>query len=99
MVRPKLAAPQLTIAEDQHEYKPVTAAMVRHPLYPTTSDRAEDTNSFVLAFQPSVDEVARLADGEAIYVSLLTFNRPMQPIIVSIGAAETAAMYGVEVEA
>ena len=111
MIRPKLIAPQVTIAEDQDEYKPLTAAVVRHPSYPAArvgfpdnttglppGEHFAETNSVVLAFQPSAEERARIAAGEAIYVSLLTFNRPMQPIIVAVGPENMARWFGVEVE-
>jgi hypothetical protein len=112
MIRPRLVAPQVTIAEDQDQYKTMTAAIVRHPLYAAGRVAFDDdtpglpegenvipANSIVVAFQPSEEERAQLAAGEAIYISLLTYNRPMNPIIVSVGAAATAAIYDLEVEA
>jgi hypothetical protein len=94
MVRPKLDTHQVTIAEEQDEYKPVTAAFVRHPAYADV----QGFNSLVLAFRPNDEERARLAAGEDIYVSLLTFMQPMQPIIVGVGAEATAAIYDVGIE-
>jgi hypothetical protein len=96
MIRPKLDALQVTIAEDQEEYKPVTAALVDHPLY---TIRDTDYNTVVLAFRPTADELGQLNDGAEIYVSLLTFGGPMQPIICTVGAQQTADIYGIPVEA
>jgi len=102
MVRPKLVAPQITIAEDQAEFKPVTAALARHPDYHGRGYRVgldtHELNTVVLAFRPSDEERARLAAGEDIYLSLLTFMQPMQAVIVSVGPQEPAGWYGVEVE-
>lgn len=102
MIRPRLDAPQVTIAEDQQEYLPVTAAIVRNPQYNAAlyaqNGELHKANCVVLAFRPSDEERARLVAGEDLYVSLLTFMQPMQPILVSVGPEEPAAWYGVEVE-
>lgn len=98
MVRPKLVAPQVTVAEDQEEFKSLTAALVHNTLYQARQTDQGPLNTLVLAFRPSDEERARLTAGEDIYISLLTYLGPMQAIIVGVGAEETAAMYGVEVE-
>lgn len=98
MVRPRLDAPQVTIAEDQEEFKPVTAALVRHPQYAARETQHGPLNSVVLAFRPSDEERARLAAGEDLYVSLLTFLEPMQGIILSVGPEEPSGWYNVAVE-
>lgn len=94
MIRPRLDTFQFSVGENQEEYKTLTAAAVRHPSY---SD-VQGINTLVLAFEPTPDERARLANGEAIYVSLLTFGKPMQPIMVHVGPDGPAAIYGVGVE-
>lgn len=103
MIRPKLEAVQLTIAEEQEEYKSVTAAVVQHPDYPGVRVRLPDGqvaqyNSIVLAFRPTDEERAKLVAGEDLYVSLLTFGKPMQGIILTVGPQEFAQWFGVEVE-
>jgi hypothetical protein len=103
MIRPKLVAPQITIAEEQDEYKPVTAAMVRNPLYHAGLTAVSDSqivraNGVVLAFRPSDEERAKIAAGSDIYVNLLTFLKPMQPILVDVGPENMAEWFGVEVE-
>jgi len=95
MIRPKLVAPQVTIAEDQDRYKPVTAALVNHDGYGQLHGRP---NTVVLAFQVNEEERQLLVRGEPLYLSLLTFGAPMQPVILSVGAETVAVMYGVEVE-
>ena len=98
MVRPKLDAPQITIAEEQDEFKPITAALVRNRCYPDVQTDAGPLNAIVLAFRPSDEERARLTAGGDLYVSLLTFMRPMQGIIVGVGPEEMAGMFNVKVE-
>lgn len=104
MIRPKLVAPQVTIAEDQEEYLPVTAAFVNHPDYPCDRVRVAgekaliEANGVVIAFRPSDHERAKIASGSDIYVHLLTFLKPMQPVIVEVGPENMAAWFGVEVE-
>lgn len=108
MVRPKLKAPQVQIAERQHEFREVTGAYVRHPDYGARPvlvkrDKPEDpdvveVNSVVVAFKPSDEERARIAAGEDVYLSLLTFCDPMQGVLLTVGAQDTVAIYGIEVE-
>ena len=98
MVRPKLDTTQITIAEEQDEFKPITAALVRNRLYPDVQTDAGPLNAIVLAFRPNDDERAQIAAGGDVYVSLLTFMRPMQGIIVSVGPEDMAAMFNVPVE-
>lgn len=98
MIRPRLDAPQITIAEDQEEFKPVTAALVDHPAYPPVPTQHGPANSLVLAFRPTDEERARIAAGEDVYVSLLTFMKPMPGIILSVGPDEFASWFNVGVE-
>jgi hypothetical protein len=102
MIRPRLRAPQITIAEEQADFLPVTAAIVRnsgYPSVPTGIAECWEANTVVLAFLPSDAERAKIAQGEPIYLSMLTFMRPMQGVILSVGDRETAGMFGIEVEA
>jgi hypothetical protein len=98
MVRPRLDAPQVTVAEDQPEFKPITVAIVRHPLYPGVETEHGPLNTVVMAFRPNDDDKARIAAGEDVYVSLLTYLRPQAGIICTVGAERTASIYNVGVE-
>lgn len=95
-IRPKLKARQVTVAEEQEEFKPVTVALVTNRLYPCPPDR--EFNTVVLAYRPSDEERRRIAEGEDIYLSLLTFGAPMQGVLMNVGEKETAAQYDLEVE-
>lgn len=92
---PKLAAKRVIVAKSQPPYLPIEAALVRHPGFASPWGM---TNAHVVAFQPTPAELEQLNAGEAIYLSLLTFGGPMTPIIMTVGAEETAAIYNVEVE-
>lgn len=93
MIRPQLDAPQETIAEDQAEYFPLTGAFVTHPDFGHA--KGATYNTVVVAFRPSDEERRRLAAGEDLYIGLLTFGAPMQPIQLMIGREEAAACYRV----
>jgi hypothetical protein len=94
MIRPKLVAPQVTIAEDQEEYLPVTAALVVDPGMPAPRGH----NAILIAFRPSDSERARLAAGDDIYIALWTFGGAMQPIQIFAGAHDAAQTWNLEVE-
>lgn len=103
MIRPKVEAPQITIAENQvDDFKPVTAAVVRHPNYPAVpaivNRENHRANSLLLCFRPSDEERAKIAAGGDIYVSQLTFMQPMQGLILSVGPEDPCTWYGLEVE-
>jgi hypothetical protein len=93
MIHPKLDAPTITIAEDQAEYLPVTAALVTDDRYAARRGH----NAIVIAFRPSDAERAKLAAGEDIYISLWTFGGPMQPIQVHAGVDEPSQIWNVPV--
>lgn len=97
MIRPKLDAPQTVIAEEQGEFKPVSVAFAMHQGYAGIPTEKGVLNTVIMAFRPSDEERARIAAGEDIYVSLLTFMRPQQGIIVMVGERDASAIFGVPV--
>lgn len=103
MISPQVVAPQITIAEEQAEFKPITAAIVNSGAHGNRAcvcdgETVEVPNSILLAFRPSDDERARLACGDDIYISLLTFGGPMQGILVLAGKEDAAAAFGLRVD-
>lgn len=97
MIRPQVVAPQVTIAEEQEEFLPITAALVRNPTY--AAPHLSGCNTVLLAFRPSDEERARLAAGDDLYISLLTFlQHPMPGIVVTAGKEEVSTMYAVPLE-
>lgn len=76
-IAPRTGEPEVTIAEEQHAYRPITVVV-----------RDCDLGlSLVTRWTMTAEERARVAAGEDIYVELLTFGGPMQPIAVSVGSA------------
>lgn len=90
MIAPALPIETQVIAEEQEEYKPVVAGLVRNPEF--QSVRPDGVNTLVLCFRPTPEERKRLAENDDIYIWLLTFGGPMQPIIVSCGKEEAMSL-------
>lgn len=73
------------LAEDQTEYKTLCAASV------TFSDGAQ---AMVTRWRLTDEERARVAAGEDLFVTMLTFGKPLQPILPEIGRPEWASGTG-----
>ena len=92
-IRPQLDAPQETIAEEQQEYCTLTGAFLTHPEYGVA--KGASYNTVVVAVRPSDEERKRIAAGDDIYIGVLTFGSPLQPLLVLTGREEASAAYGV----
>lgn len=82
MVAPRTGAPEVTVAEDQLEYKPLTVAVYRNP------DDATDHAGvrFLLSrWRLSKEERQKVAHGEDIVIIHLTGDGPLQPLSVQVG--------------
>lgn len=78
MVAPRTGAPEVTVAEDQLEYAPITVAVY--------GDNAElGPRQILTRWRLSDEDRRRIAAGEDVYVALMTFGGPMQPISVQVG--------------
>lgn len=77
MIAPRTGAEEITVAEEQLEYKPLTCAVYRE----------EATgNVFLLSrWTFTLEERVRVALGEDLYISHLTFGGPLQPLSVQVG--------------
>ena len=79
-IAPRTGAPEVTVAEEQPEYLPITVAMY------------EDEHGAVYrvtrwTFSP--EERERIARGEDVYVSQVSFGQaPMTPLMVNCGPAD-----------
>lgn len=91
-IEPSIAADTRTVAKTQGDqgYVPVRAVFATHPDYPRSGT---SHNSVIMAFRPSPTERQAIANGADIYVALLTFGRPQQPIIVTAGKELMARIY------
>jgi hypothetical protein len=76
MVAPRTGADEITIAEDQLEYKPLVAARYQ----------TEDGHQMLLTRWRFTDEErARIAGGEDLYLGVMTFGQPLQPLAPQVG--------------
>jgi hypothetical protein len=78
MVAPRTGAPEVTIAEDQEEYSPLVAAVYCF----------EGQRTLLTRWRLSDEDRARIAAGEDLYLSVMTFNNPLQPVSLQVGAPE-----------
>jgi hypothetical protein len=74
-VRPDTGADEVMIAEEQHQYKTLVGAV-----YHTE----EGVRIILTRWRLDDDERAKIAAGEDIYLGLMTFNGPLQPIIIGV---------------
>ena len=78
-VAPRTGAPEVTIAEEQEEYMPITAGVYEY---------GNGTRALLTRWRLDDDERARIAAGEDLYLMLLTFGRPMQPVSLRVGPGD-----------
>ena len=62
----------ITFAKDQPEYLPLPALRFADGLVLTR-------------WRLSAEELAALVNGEDLYLSVWTFNRPLQPVLLTVG--------------
>lgn len=74
-VAPRIGAPEITLAEEQHDYLPITAAVYQGVL----------GTEVVTRWQLTPEDRARLLAGEDLYLRVLTFGQPLQPLAPTIG--------------
>lgn len=78
MVAPRTGAEEVTLAEDQVEYKPLVAAVYRAPEY-------GDAIMLLTRWRFTDEERARIAAGEDLYLGVLTSGQPLQPLAPQVG--------------
>jgi hypothetical protein len=65
---------ELVLAKDQPEYRPLRALCSMKP-----------EGRVLTRWAPTAEQRAALADGADIFLELMTFRNPLQPILLSIG--------------
>lgn len=80
---------EYTLAEDQHEYNALTVCPVIYKTKPEDPDE-EGQTAIVQRWTLSHEEREAILLGEDIYLQILTFGEPVQPLIVTIGKPEWA---------
>jgi hypothetical protein len=78
MVAPRTGAVEISIAEEQLEYKPLVAAMYQNPAY-------GGALTLLTRWRLTEEEKARVAAGEDLYLSVMTFGQPLQPLNLQVG--------------
>jgi hypothetical protein len=78
MIAPRTGAPEQTLAEEQEDYAPLTVA-----IYGDNGDLGPRT--LLSRWRLTDEERAAIAAGEDLYIGLVTFGQPMQPISVQVG--------------
>lgn len=76
MVSPRTGAEEITVAEDQLDYKPLVAAFYKNP---------DGVPILLTRWRFTEDERRQLAAGEDLYLGVLTFGQPLQPLIPGVG--------------
>lgn len=79
MIAPRTGAPEITVAEDQEEYMPITVALYDHP---------DGVRTILARFTFSAEERAAIAAGADVYFGQLNFGGPMTPINACVGAGD-----------
>lgn len=80
MIAPRTGAHEITLAEDQLEYKPLVAAVYVRPDF-------GNAPMLLTRWTFTEEERAAIAAGEDLYLGVLTFGQPLQPLSVQVGPA------------
>jgi hypothetical protein len=80
-IAPRTGAPEVTIAEEQEEYSPITVARYHYP---------NGTGLLLTRWTFTPEERAQIAAGEDVYIGQLNFGGPMTPLIVRCGPGDLA---------
>lgn len=75
MVAPRTGAPEITLAEEQTELRPMVVARYDY----------EEGEVLLSRWRLTDEERQQIADGEDIYLGVLTFGMPMQPVAIQVG--------------
>lgn len=78
-VSPNVGWYEVRIGTDQLEYKELVGAVIPFD---------DGSTGILMRWRLTEEEKARVMAGDDLYVTLLTFGRPMQPIDISIGRPE-----------
>lgn len=80
-IKPELGlGPEIVIAEDQPQYLPLPAEAVR------LSRRGVE--ALVVRFTFTPEERIKISLGEDLYLGIMTFGHPLQPLMPTVGPEE-----------
>lgn len=78
-IAPRTGAPEVTVAEDQAEYMPLTVS---------TYEYENGSRGLLTRWTFTPEERHAIAAGEDLYVMQLNFGTPMTPLIVRCGPGD-----------
>ena len=78
-VSPDVGGTEIQIATDQHEYMELTGTILRWPA---------GMVGVLTRWKLSEIERAQLVDGEDLYLTVLTFGQPLQPLRLTVGVPD-----------
>lgn len=84
-IRPRLGGPERVYAAGQPEYEPLAVACYDENWQPSARG-----GTIVSRWTFSADERQRIAAGEDLFIGILTFGKPLQPLVVEVGPPEWA---------
>lgn len=76
MVAPRTGAPERTLAAEQHQYRPLVVAVYNDE---------KGVEHLLSRWRLNDEDRAKLAEGEDLYLCLMTFGQPLQPIMIQVG--------------
>lgn len=80
-VAPRLGLPEIMVAKEQEQYETVHVSLV---------DYSDGTKGVILRWRLDDEDRERIAAGEDLYMGLLTFGGPMQPVSLEVGRPDWA---------
>jgi hypothetical protein len=87
-VKPELTLPEgwheVIFAEHQPQYTPLPVAL-----------RVD--GRLVSRWRPTEDERKAIAEGKDVFLTVLTFNEPLQPVLLTVGGAPVVPMRAIPV--
>lgn len=80
-IAPRTGALEITIAEEQEEYMPITAALYEFD---------NGARGLLTRWTFTPEERLAIANGEDVYILEVVFNQKMTPLVVRCGPGEFA---------
>lgn len=75
MVSPDVGVPEIAIAQNQLDYQELTAGVLYF---------SDGSQGLLTRWRLTDEEKEAIAQGEDLYVTILTFGQPMQPIMLHV---------------
>jgi hypothetical protein len=80
-VAPRTGPDEVNVAEEQHEYRQLVAAPYMH----TYAERLPPAYTLLTRWRFTPEDRVQVAAGEDLYLAVLTFGNPLQPLNIQVG--------------